>query len=42
MLVITGAVAVSVVLLAGTAIVSPPDFALRGGDELITAAVGLG
>ena len=36
------ALAVSVVLLTGTAIVSPPDFALRAGDELITAATGLG
>jgi hypothetical protein len=37
-----GALAVSVVLLTGTAIVSPPDFALRAGDELITATAGLG
>jgi len=36
------ALAVSVVLLTGTAIVSPPDVALRAGDELITAATGLG
>jgi hypothetical protein len=37
-----GALAVSVVLLTGTAVVSLPDFALRTGDELITAATGLG
>jgi hypothetical protein len=36
-----GALAVSVVL-TGTAVVSLPDFALRAGDELITAATGLG
>jgi hypothetical protein len=34
--------AVSVVLLTGTAIASLPDFALHAGDELITAATGLG
>ncbi len=37
-----GALAVSVVLLTGTAIVSLPDFALRAGDESITEATGLG
>ena len=37
-----GALAVSVVLLTETAIASLPDFALRTGDELITAATGLG
>ena len=37
-----GALAVSVVLLTGTAVASLPDFALRAGDELITAATGLG
>ena len=37
-----GALAVSVVLLTGTAIVSRHDFALRAGDESITAAAGLG
>jgi hypothetical protein len=31
-----------VVLLTETAIVSLPDFAVRAGDELITAATGLG
>ena len=36
-----GALAVSVVLLTGTA-VALPDFALRVGDELITAATSLG
>ena len=36
-----GALAVSVVL-TGTAVVWLPDFALRAGDELITAATGLG
>ena len=37
-----GALAVSVGLLTGTAVASLPDFALRTGDELITAATGLG
>ena len=37
-----GALAVSVVLLTETAIAALPDFALRTGDELITAATGLG
>jgi hypothetical protein len=37
-----GALAISVVLLTGTAVASLPDFALRAGDELITAATGLG
>jgi hypothetical protein len=31
-----------VVLLAGTAVALLPDFALRVGDELITAATSLG
>lgn len=31
-----------VVLLTGTAIVPPPDFTLRAGDEVIIAATGLG
>ena len=30
-----------VVLLTGTAVASLPDFALRAGDELTTAAPGL-
>jgi len=30
------------VLLTGTAIVPPPDFTLRVGDEVIIAATGLG
>jgi 2-dehydro-3-deoxy-D-arabinonate dehydratase len=33
---------VGVVLLTGTAIVPPPDFTLRAGDEVIIAATGLG
>ena len=33
---------VGVVLLTGTAIVPPPDFTLRVGDEVIIAATGLG
>ena len=37
-----GALAVSVVLLTETAIVSRPDFGARAGDELITATTGLG
>lgn len=37
-----GALAVSVVLLTGTAVALLPDFALRVGDELITAATSLG
>ena len=37
-----GALAVSVVLLTGTAVALLLDFALRVGDELITAATGLG
>jgi len=37
-----GALAVSVVLLIGTAVALLPDFALRVGDELITAATSLG
>ena len=36
-----GALAVSVVLLTGTAVVSLSDFALRAGDELITTATDL-
>jgi hypothetical protein len=37
-----GALAVTVVLLTETAIAALPDFAVRAGDELITAATGLG
>ena len=37
-----GALAVSVVLLTGTAVALLLDFALRVGDELITAATSLG
>ena len=37
-----GALAVSVVLLTGTAVALLPDFALRVGDELITTATSLG
>jgi 2-dehydro-3-deoxy-D-arabinonate dehydratase len=33
---------VGVVLLTGTAIVPPPDFTLRAGDEVIIATTGLG
>src|SRR5262249_32824859 len=33
---------VGVVLLTGTAIVPPPDFTLRTGDEVIIATTGLG
>jgi 2-dehydro-3-deoxy-D-arabinonate dehydratase len=33
---------VGVVLLTGTAIVPPPDFTLRVGDEVIIATTGLG
>ena len=33
---------VGVVLLTGTAIVPPPDFTLRAGDEVVIATTGLG
>jgi 2-dehydro-3-deoxy-D-arabinonate dehydratase len=33
---------VGVVLLTGTAIVPPPTFTLRAGDEVIIATTGLG
>jgi fumarylacetoacetate (FAA) hydrolase family protein len=33
---------VGVVLLTGTAIVPPPSFTLRAGDEVIIATTGLG
>jgi 2-dehydro-3-deoxy-D-arabinonate dehydratase len=33
---------VGVVLLTGTAIVPPPAFTLRAGDEVIIATTGLG